>query len=337
MFFDIQTDGCLTMLGVLFFFRQLLKIVFFLVPIGLIVMLTIDFTKGVFSSDNNKKTIGLVIKRLFFCVFLYLVPNITFSLFSILLGNEDSQNCWNYVNEKSLEEVREILDKQENDYDDYIKEMEEEAKRKANEDFKNVFEDNSLKYKVVNSEGAAVGNTYNLTDKQLKGIAYLCQKEQGSAKGAAAEASLMANRFELYAGSSYQKDGTGLYNYIKNSKWWYNSKKYMSNPGKVDKEVLDAVKSVLVLGKRTLPFYVDEHDCIYCGGNLYDISYIVNDGKKITSKEGRLDHSNYKQDITKIYNRYDAVYTFHSFPTKNSDPFGYTKQAKDKIKSKTNK
>ena len=38
---------------------------------------------------------------------------------------------------------------------------------------------------------------YTLTDAQLRGIASLCQQEQGTAQGAAAEASLMANHMEL--------------------------------------------------------------------------------------------------------------------------------------------
>ena len=59
-------------------------------------------------------------------------------------------------------------------------------------------------------------NKYTFSEKELKGIAKVCEREQGSAVGAAAEASLMANRFELYKNSS----GTGsqLYNYIKRSR-----------------------------------------------------------------------------------------------------------------------
>ena len=345
MILDIQTDGCLTVLGVLFFIRQLLKIVCFLVPMGLIVMLSIDFAKGVISGDgNDKKILSLVIKRLVFGVFLFVLPDLIFGLFSIFLSTDDSKNCWNYVGGKSLQEVREILEVQKSDYDDYIKILEEEQKQKAkeqaeaNEKFKNAVKSLSSKNSLISSDGVVIGNTYNLTDKQLRAIAYLCYKEQGSAVGAAAEASLMANRFELYAGSPYKKNGAGLYSYIKNARWWAGAKGYMSNPGKVKKGILDAVEDVLVLGNRTLPLYVDEHDCIYCGKKYgFNVAYIVNDGKKITSEKGRLNRDNYIEDVTKIYNTLGAYYTFYSFPTKNSDPFGYTDRAYKKIKSKSNK
>lgn len=170
---------------------------------------------------------------------------------------------------------------------------------------------------------------YNLTESQLKSIAMLCQREQSSSIGAAAEASLMANRFELF-GSKFGTGATGLYNYIRNSGWWASSKKHMDNVSGLNSTVLSAVRDVLINGNRTLPKYVDEHDCIYCGSYGYDIVKIVTDGKTITDKNQLLNHSNYIKDRTKIYNKYGAVYTFHSFPTEKSDPFGYTDIAKNK-------
>jgi len=160
----------------------------------------------------------------------------------------------------------------------------------------------------------------------------LCQREQSSAIGAAAEASLMANRFELY-GSKFGSGATGLYNYIRNSGWWASSKNHMDNVSGLTSSVLSAVRDVLVSGKRTLPKYVDEHDCIYCGSYGYDIVKIITDGNIITAKNELVDHSNYIKDRTIIYNKYGAVYTFYTFPTEKSDPFGYTSYAKKEVSS----
>ena len=155
---------------------------------------------------------------------------------------------------------------------------------------------------------------YDLTDEQLEQIASLAYHEQGTAKGAAAEASLMANLFEL-KGSSYGSGAEGLYNYVRNSGWFANAEKNMDSKD-ASPEIVEAVRTVLVDGKRTLPGYIDEHDWIN------DLTSVTNDGKSIN----KTDRSAYKQFETVIKNKYEATYTFYSFPDTNSDPFGYTSE-----------
>ena len=137
--------------------------------------------------------------------------------------------------------------------------------------------------------------------------------EQGSAKGAAAEASLMANLFELY-GSRFGLGADGLYNYIKNSGWFAYSKERMNNYQEVNKELLRAVKLVLMEGIRTLPGYIDEHDC------YIDIVSIENE----SNYNNIYDENSYIMDSTKINNKYGSSYTFYKFPDDNADVFGYT-------------
>lgn len=155
--------------------------------------------------------------------------------------------------------------------------------------------------------------TYNLSDSELKGIARLCQQEQGSVIGASAEASLMANRFELH-GAPY----SSLYSYVKNSGWFAKASYWMSQTGSLQNSILNAVKSVLVEGRRTLPAYVDEHDC------FSDISKATNDGTPISVTN----RSAYVKNKTIIKNNYGSTYTFYCFPDSNSDPFGYTSESK---------
>lgn len=154
---------------------------------------------------------------------------------------------------------------------------------------------------------------YNLSDSELTSLAALCLQEQGSVEGAAAEASLMANLFELQGGG-YGSGAEGLYNYVKNGGWFANASHFMSNTQNVTSDVKEAVKMVLVDGKRTLPAYVNEHDC------LSDLSSVTNNGQSINSS----DKSQYKQHTTILKNVYGSTYTFYSFPTSTSDPFGYT-------------
>ena len=165
---------------------------------------------------------------------------------------------------------------------------------------------------VTNSVGSMF-TAYALSEDQLRGLARLCQQEQGSVDGAKAEASLMANLFEK-RGSSYGSGANGLYNYVRNSGWFARASYWMSQTGSLDGSILEGVRSVLINGNRTLPTYVDEHDWIG------DISSATNNGVAINPSN----RSQYQQDVTVIRNVYGSTYTFYCFPASNSDPFGYT-------------
>ena len=148
---------------------------------------------------------------------------------------------------------------------------------------------------------------YALSDTELVKIARLCVQEQGS-KGAPYEASLMCNLYELH-GASY----TSLYNYVRTSGWFYKAVYFMDH-GEASDIAVQAVKRVICDGYRLFPRYVDEHD------QLSDIEWVKNNGKEID----KTDRKQYIPNVTKIKNVMGSKYTFYSFPTPSSDPFGYT-------------
>ena len=154
---------------------------------------------------------------------------------------------------------------------------------------------------------------YNLNDKQIKGIANILQHEQPGVEGRHAEASLMANLVDI-KGDSYAT----VDNLIKKATggWFAKGKERFNNPGNPEQISIDAAKSVLVEGKRTLPRYVNEHDC------FSDLTSVSNNGNSFKAS----DRSQYKQFVTKIKNRYGSSGTFHSFPNSKSDPFYYTSE-----------
>ena len=189
-----------------------------------------------------------------------------------------------------------------------------------------------------------IGVRYNLSEPQIQGIARLCQQEQGNPRAAAIEAELMSNRFELY-GKEYGTGGDGLYNYVKNSEWWSKAPKHMAATDSLDPEVLKAVRNVLVNGDRTIPTYIDEHDCYYykdkkSGRKIYDINTIATNGNVIQAPNTDIENrKNYVQDETRVYNRYgDGLgstdyYTYYDTPT--GDPFGYTDNAYRSVTGET--
>ena len=176
--------------------------------------------------------------------------------------------------------------------------------------------DADKKGETVLEDGASTSDVfpkYQLTDAQLKGIANIVAHEQGSAAGRLAEASLIANRTDIKGG---KKSASDLVKTVTGG-WFADGKSRYNNPGNVPQQAIDAVKTVIVNGKRTIPRYVDEHD--YMG----DISSVTTNGKSISKKS----KSQYQKDLTVIKNKMGSTYTFYEFPDANSDPFGYTNKS----------
>ena len=153
---------------------------------------------------------------------------------------------------------------------------------------------------------------YKLTEKQIRGIANIVLHEQGSIAGWYAEASQIANRTDI-RGDQY---ATGE-NAVKTvTSGWYAKGKARYNAGTSNKTVIAIVKRVFCDGYRTLPRYIDEHDC------MSDISTVKNG--KVGVKHTK---SKWKMHTTIVKNKMGSTYTFYSFPggyKTGVDPFGYT-------------
>lgn len=201
-------------------------------------------------------------------------------------------------------------------------------------DWSKVPEDSSTGADSNSNRGANVSQSspftkYQLTDAQLTGLAAVAYSEQGTLRGAATEASLMANLFELQKNGSYngKTGGEGLYNYVGHGGWFAQASSYIDSGhlagyaggGAVTAEMKEVVKTVLVDGKRTIPGYIDEHDS--WSGKDYSASQ---DGRDVTGSR-----ESYVQYSTHIRNNYGSSYTFWGWADpdyKGSDPFGYTSE-----------
>ena len=167
---------------------------------------------------------------------------------------------------------------------------------------------------------------YSLTQKQIRGLANIVLHENSSTTEAMyAEASLMANLTDIYG-----NDHATVDRLIKTATGgWFAHGKDRYNAGTTNKAAIKAVTDVIVKGKRTLPRYINEHDC------LPDIEWVKNNGKKFSVNA----RSKYQMHKTVIYNRYCSEYTFYSFPggvKTGVDPFGYTSDSMREITKKKN-
>ena len=158
--------------------------------------------------------------------------------------------------------------------------------------------------------------TYKLSNAQIKGIANIVGHEQSGKAGRLAEASLIVNRTDI---SGKKKTPSDIVKTVTGG-WFADGKNRYNNPGSPGKTAINAVKEVIVNGKRTLPRYVDEHDC------FSDIGSVTTDGKSVSKTNRKA----YKSHKTTVKNHMGSTYTFYSFPDKASDPFGYTSKANRK-------
>lgn len=328
------TNACTNpaVLKILSFIFQLLDILCFIIPMVLIIMLSVDFLKNVIASKDEEfqKNANMVIKRIVFAIVLFLLPTIVKFMLALV---SDATNNLSGEYQSCIDNI-DYIKVYENNYNEMLKQEEEKWKRylakknSADNIFRNVIQSYTISDRPSNEgsnfNGTTMGQKYNLTDEQLRFLTSVCIREQGdNLSGIQAEASLMANLYEIKGGGYSSVDS-----YVRNSGWFGSNFSGLSNP---TTEQLDAVKTVLIFGNRTLPLYVDEHDCIYCGPSYgYDIISATNNGVAIDVNNRSL----YQQDVTVLKNKYGATYTFYTFPYDGADPFGYTAEARAKVQAR---
>lgn len=113
MFLKVD-EACTAMLGILYFVRSLLNLVYIIVPIGLIVMIMLDFSKGVISINDGSKTWKFILNRAIYTIIILILPSTLFSVMGAIgLSSKDSESCWKYVGDQNVEMVQELLKQQE--------------------------------------------------------------------------------------------------------------------------------------------------------------------------------------------------------------------------------
>ncbi|MBR3660972.1 MAG: hypothetical protein IKN63_03605 [Bacilli bacterium] len=350
-------------LRLLNYFNVAINVLRFLVPLFLMIKLTLDIYKGIINpNDNDAKE--KIAKRIFTSVIIFLIPTIVNIFLGLMEGitgttfnysecNSNIKNISYLEEQKELE--KQLLETKNNQellrkYEDYQKELEKLRNQSRSQSGGSSDGSSGTGGSQSTTDGSTrtIGKKYKLSASELKGLCGVAKAEQGSIDGAKAEATLMANRYELLKSSS-KYYGKGLYNYVRNSGWFAHAAKHMSQGCPSD--YLQAVRDVLVNGNRTMPLYVDEHDCFNCNskkcsnGNKGDICKLEVNGKTISSMSKIKTRSNdyYIKNVTKVYTIYKQsssvkYWTFYAFAKKadgsnRGDPFGYTKSAKDKIDS----
>lgn len=83
------------LLKIIAFLKIIMNIVFIIAPIGLILMVSIDFAKSVISGDEDKqrKTVELGFNRILYAALLFAVPYMVSLFMTIISAGSDYANC----------------------------------------------------------------------------------------------------------------------------------------------------------------------------------------------------------------------------------------------------
>lgn len=110
-------DACTnsSILKIILFIKELLKIVFILLPIGLIIMISVDLAKNVISGkiEDMKKNVNIALKRVMMAVIVFFIPTIVG--FAIgLLGNDDTSytSCINNATTEKIQFYQQLEETQ---------------------------------------------------------------------------------------------------------------------------------------------------------------------------------------------------------------------------------
>ena len=119
----------LDFIRIIYFLKNILDIIYIIVPILLILMLAIDISKIILASDIEgvrKKSMSMIVKRTLAVIAIFFLPAFLFYLIGLtgVSGANDGVLCWNKASIDTIEHLQAARDLEEE-----LKKQEKEAKR----------------------------------------------------------------------------------------------------------------------------------------------------------------------------------------------------------------
>ena len=325
----MTSDFC-TNYSVLYIIDLLMKVfnaACVILPLVLIVLIMIDYFKAITSSEDNalQNTTKKSAKRILAAIIIFFIPTIVTTTMSFVSLSAASGVTDCIINSKNLEFYKDLEEEEENDSLGFGNDLIEVVIGNYNSS--------------TTTEGTSIGKTYNLSEEEKKFLTSVAICENGL-DGMKAELCLMANLFELLPPKEQEKYET-LTNYVLKGPWFacgHDGRNTLTKYSNYKEEGMAITEEVLVLGNRPYPYYINEHDCWECSKeetlchNTFrgDICTLKVNGQEYKSLTEIKNKNNYIKNKTVIYNAHKSVYTFYEFPCKSCDPFGYTKEFKDR-------
>ena len=121
MMFLVANSACesSSVVGTILFIKKIMKIISIVIPVILVLLLTIDFTKAVIANDENdmKQAQSMAIKRIIYALIVFFVPIIVDASFNLVGRSFNTLKCYRNATDEKVKELRQ-------------KEQQEEEQRK---------------------------------------------------------------------------------------------------------------------------------------------------------------------------------------------------------------
>ena len=144
-------------LRVILFIKLLLNVVKFMIPMGLIIMVSLDLVKGVISGEDFGKILKASGNKILAAMIIFLLPTIVNFVLVLVDENTSYESCWTNANNDDIKHFQDVLDEK--------KRLEEEEKKKN--DVSNQYDPNNSYTSSING---IMYNLYNQSDSKWKGV-----------------------------------------------------------------------------------------------------------------------------------------------------------------------
>ena len=177
----LEVCNNLSTLGVILFIKKLLKIISIIVPVLLVLLVSIDFSKAVIASDDNemKKVQSLAVKRILIALAVFFIPIIIETTFSLTDKTSGWIGCYNNAEDSVVETLaqadKEKLIQKESERQALIKAARESAKaaRKKIQELRSTGQYKKSQCKI--GEAAAPGIDVVMSDFYDGGWSYVAR------------------------------------------------------------------------------------------------------------------------------------------------------------------
>lgn len=160
-------------LQAIYIVKEIMNVAFLLIPMGLIVMISVDFFQGVISKEDdlkNNKAMKIAFKRVLMCIGLFLVPtivNLMMGLLSDASINISIDECWNNATPSKIKVFAEMEKKlmaaeEKERLDNIKKNMKSDPKIE-----KKTITDNNSDNNSSNGAGAGISNSNNTSSSDV--------------------------------------------------------------------------------------------------------------------------------------------------------------------------
>ena len=215
--FILNTCGSSSMMHSILFIKNIINIIFVVVPIVLALLFTVDLAKNVFAKDNqeNQKNLKLGIRRIIYSLVLLFVPLLVETFMGMISGYSKVASCYELASEAK---VKELYAKEEVYYNEQQAQQLQDKINQANEVSAEHEAENSAAQKAEQNAQNSSSNSNTSVNNDIES-ATTAEKIASLAESWSWPLGTSESKFDVHTGKPYNSEFSSKY-----KKYWNPSK-----------------------------------------------------------------------------------------------------------------